>query len=200
MSQETQLKKEEILRRMPQIKEIKDTQLREQVIQIFQNHCPEYFWKIPASSSGKYHPRDTRGKHGLWLHCMRAFEAFEGLSASYKEQGKITEQEQDYGRAAILLHDLFKQGLPPRDQHHSTDDHDKVCRNYLEQKTELPEPILECIDSHNGPWYEGKTPEIPLEEVHHLADMISSRPNAYFEINQNLPEELKIITGELNYD
>ena len=146
-----------------------------------------------------YHPPDTRGKHLLWLHCKRAFAAFEGLSSSYVKQGLITEQQQDYGRAAILLHDLFKQGLPPRDTNHTSTDHDKLCRNYLEQHSDLPQPVLECIDSHNGGWSEGKNPENDLEQVHHLADMISSRPNVFISPNNALPEELELMTGKVSY-
>lgn len=191
VSSSENLSKKEVLRKLPEIEEINDRRLREQTIDVFANYAPEYFWKVPASSSGKYHPRDTTGEHGLWIHVKRSFQAFERIADSYEEQGKITSQERDYGRSAILLHDLFKQGLPPRDEEHTTKDHDKVCARFLERKTDLPQEVIDCIDSHNGAWNEGKDPEGDLEQIHHLADMVSSGRTIYIELLKPVPQELK---------
>ena len=169
--------------------------MREQVMQIFLHHCPDYFWQVPASSSGKYHPPDTRGRHGLWLHSVRAFHAFEDLSRTEVEMSRIDEKEVDYGRAAILLHDLFKQGLPPRDEHETQGDHDRVASRFLGRKTELPDEVLGLIDSHNGAWNQGKTPETVLERVHHRADYIVSRRQCHYEIPDPCEELQEVIRG-----
>jgi len=182
-----------VFRRLPEIRKIEDDKLREQVIDVFLNHCPEYFWRCPASSSGKYHPPDTTGKHGLWLHSKRAFHAFEDLARTEVEMGLIDEEDLDYGRAGILLHDLFKQGLPPRDEHHTVEDHDRIAARYLGRKTDLPDEVLGLIDSHNGAWYEGKTPETELERLHHRADYIVSRRSCQYEIPDPCEELEEVI-------
>lgn len=109
--------------------------------------------------------------------------------------GRIEKDDIDYGRAAILLHDLFKQGLPPRDEHHTQNDHDRVASRFLGRKTDLPDEVLGCIDSHNGEWYEGKTPETELELLHHRADYIVSRRPCHYEI-PDLCEELQEVIRE----
>jgi len=187
------LDREELFRRLPEIREIEDDELREQVIDVFLNHCPSYYWTCPASSSGNHHPPDTRGKHGLLIHSKRAFWAFEDLSRTEEEMGLIDEEELDYGRAGILLHDLFKQGLPPRDEHHTVQDHDKIAARHLGRKTDLPDEVLGCIDSHNGAWGEGKEPETELERLHHRADYIVSRKKCHYTIPDPCEELQKVI-------
>lgn len=171
------LSEEELLRRLPEIELIQDNQIRDSVIQTFQDHCPDYFWEVPASSSGKYHQTDVTNEQGLLLHTKRAFTVAQRICDSATYQGLISEEEQDILRASILLHDLFKQGLEPRDSHHTSDNHDRLAKEYLERKTELDPRILECIDSHNGGWGEGKKPENNLEQLHHMADMVGSDRN-----------------------
>lgn len=189
------LDREELLRRLPELQKIEDEKLREQVINIFLEHCPSYFWQCPASSSGKHHPPDTRGRHGLWLHSVRAFHAFEDLARTDVEMGLINKKELDYGRAGILLHDLFKQGHEPRDEHHTQEDHDRIAARYLGRKTDLPDEVLGLIDSHNGAWYEGKTPETELERLHHRADYIVSRKRCHYEIPDPCEELQEVIQG-----
>lgn len=108
---------------------------------------------------------------------------------------RIDEEDLDYGRAAILLHDLYKQGLPPRDEHHTVKDHDRVASRYLGRKTSLPDEVLGCIDSHNGAWNEGKTPETVLERLHHRADYVVSRKSCYYEVPDPCEELEEVIQG-----
>ena len=112
------------------------------------------------------------------------------------QQGAFTEEQVDYGRASILLHDLFKQGYEPRDEQHTQNNHDKLAARYLKQNYDLPEEIIGCVDSHNGPWYEGKEPETLLEKVHHQADLISSRKDARFDVLEPCKELQDIILDE----
>ena len=46
---------------------IQDEEVREFVIKFLHN-VPEYFWTVPASSSGKYHPQYALGEGGLARH------------------------------------------------------------------------------------------------------------------------------------
>lgn len=144
---------------------------------VFLEHCPNYFWAAPASSSGKYHPPDHRGKHGLLLHCKRAFVVYEELSSSFEAQGLIDGYELNCGRAAILLHDLFKYGIPGDEQRpeHTVSNHDRIASKLFERETSLPDEVVRCVDTHNGPWGSGSEPETALEHLHHWADMTASR-------------------------
>lgn len=193
MSDLPDLNKGELYRRLPELNNIRDPELENQLVEIFLDHAPEYFWTCPASSSGKYHPPDQRGKHGLWLHTKRAFTCFERLGRSYKADEKLTERQLDYGRAGILVHDLFKQGHEPRDEKHTSSDHDVIAYKYLKRETELPDEVLGCVVSHNGPWGEGRRPENVLEQVHHNADMIASDKNAFFKVQDPIPSEIQEI-------
>lgn len=164
------------------------------MVDVFLDHCPKYFWNVPASNS--YHQEDVRGAKGLWLHSCKAATVYEELKDSYVEMGLITEYELDCGRAAILLHDLFKRGLPGESGEalngSAVCDHDVVAAEYLKSHTELPREVISCVDTHNGPWYEGGSPSNSLEGLHHSADMIASRGCIHVEI-ENLAEELKSV-------
>lgn len=181
---------EKVVERFPEVKDIQDRDLRDGVVSVLDEHLPEYFWEVPASSTGKYHPRDHNQEYGLWIHTKRAFTAFERLSRSYKHQGKITEWDRDCGRAAILLHDMFKYGKPPERQEHTVDDHDFLAARFLDKNADLPTKVVACVESHNGPsdWGKGKAPETDLEQIHHLADMIASDRNGYFKIKEPIEE------------
>jgi len=175
---------QELERRLPEIQEIERTELREEVTRIFLEEVPEYFWDVPASSTGKYHPSDHNQDHGLWIHTKRAFTAFQRLSRSYENQGRINLYQKECGKAAILLHDMFKYGIPPERQDHTVSEHDVIAARFLEKNSDLPEEVIGCVESHNGPdgWGKGKAPETDLEQIHHLADMIASDKNGYFKI------------------
>lgn len=171
------LDKAELHRRLPEIKLIENASIRSQVETAFLNYCPTYFWKVPASSSGKYHQDDVVSSQGLWLHTKRAFTVGERIARSEKYRGNINQEEHDVLRASILLHDMFKQGLEPRDSKHTSDDHDLIVRQFLEREMNIDSRILDCVESHNGGWGEGKNPTTRLEDIHHLADMVGSDKN-----------------------
>lgn len=160
----------EVVRKLPEINEISSDSIREDTINAFVELCPDYFWEVPASSTGKYHPKDHRVEKGLWLHTKRAFTQYQRLAPSFYNQNKITKTEMDHGKSAILLHDMFKYGWPK--QNHTTKDHDVVAAKALDGY--VHSKVIGCVASHNGPWYEGPSPRNELEQVHHLADMAAS--------------------------
>lgn len=175
MNIDNSLTNNEVIRRFPEVTNIKSSDVRGSTIDAINDLCPDYFWEVPGSSSGKYHPEDHREERGLWLHTKRAATQFERLSPSYVSQGKITKHEQDCGRAAILLHDIYKYGWPK--QEHTTKNHDVVAAEILEEHADVPGEVIGCVETHNGPWYAGPSPRNDLEQVHHLADMAASDVN-----------------------
>jgi hypothetical protein len=183
---------DELLRRLPEINRIENPELRQKVESTFLELVPSYFWEIPASSSGKYHQNDAVGQHGLLIHVKRTFVVVERMIRSGKHSGMVSDTEADYLRAGILLHDCWKQGREPRGEHHTTDDHDVLARRILDRNTELPEEVLGLVESHNGPWKEGKEPENNLEQLHHLADMIGSSRNLIGKVYKPCEEVRKV--------
>lgn len=169
-SVDNSLDSHEVIRRFPEINKIDYDSIRQNTINAFVELCPDYFWNVPASSSGNYHPKDHRGDRGLWLHTKRAFTQYQRLAPSFHHQNKITKKEMDYGKSAILLHDMFKYGWPKQD--HTTKDHDVIAAKILDDY--LAGDVIGCIATHNGPWYEGPSPRSDLEQVHHMADMAAS--------------------------
>lgn len=88
---------------------------------------PEYFFHIPAPSSGKYHPPYALGEGGLVRHTKAAIGIFRALcSASVDEYYMLRDVDIDDGCidkeqlddeivVALLLHDGFKSGIQTED-------------------------------------------------------------------------------------
>ena len=70
---------------------------------------PDYFFKIPSSSSGKYHPAYALGEGGLVRHtkaCIRiAMELYRLEMFNH-----FSQLDRDYILASLILHDGFKNG------------------------------------------------------------------------------------------
>lgn len=176
--------REEALRRFPEITDIKDDRLREQVIQVVRE-MPDYFWTAAASS--KHHPPEHRARHGLWLHTKRVATAFERVAPSMVQQGFMEWQEVDYGRAACILHDMFKYGMPPTSADATVEDHDMIAASWLEKHTQLPDEVVGAVEAHNGPWYQGRPPKTHMEQMVHVADMMASDENARIAVKEPHP-------------
>jgi hypothetical protein len=163
--------REEAVRRYPEVEDIRDDTLREQVIAVIQEY-PDYHWTAPASSS--HHPPEHRQRHGLWLHTKRVCTTFERVSTSMVKQGHLEWPDIDCGRAACILHDMFKFGMPPTSVDSTSRNHDLLAANWLSQQTELPEQVCDCVEAHNGPWYAGSQPTSHLQQMVHVADLQAS--------------------------
>lgn len=165
---------DEVYRRLPEVNRINDNRLRQETVKAFVELCPSYFWEEPAAKYN-HHP-SHREELGLWLHTKRASTAYDRLCDSYVEQNLIDDFERDCGYAAILLHDMYKYGYPHKGK--ITKTHGETAARILSRETELPEEIIGCVRTHNGPWYEDAQPSNSLEQLHHLADMAASDVNA----------------------
>ena len=86
---------------------------------------PSYFWHVPASASGRFHPLDTLGEGGLVLHTRRAVY----LATEIAKVFKIDGAKLDVLRAAAILHDSFKNGLVDEDRTEA--DHPLIVRHQL---------------------------------------------------------------------
>jgi len=168
------LEEGELLRRLPEIKKIDDSDVRDCVIRTFLYGCPDYFWENPTSSSGKYHSPDERGKHGNWIHTKRVFSQYTNMSESYLEAGEIDEYQRDCGKAAALIHDMMKYGWPSDGNNHTVRNHDLIASSVARDIGGCPNEVYLLIHSHMGPWGEGMMPENRRQWLFHLADKSAS--------------------------
>lgn len=173
-------REEEIERRLPEVTLIEDDELRAQTLDALQRGVPDYFWEVPATASGKYHHPYARGRRGVWIHTKMVFTAFERKAESYVKRGVLTEYEADCVRAAILLHDMLKYGHSYGDGDDVARNHDLLAGQWLRRESELPADVIRGVECHNGPWYEGPTPqygEEPVADIVHMCDMDGSTAN-----------------------
>ena len=72
---------------------------------------PDYFFQIPASSTGKYHPKFTLGDGGLVRHVKVAVLIAKDLLSDPSIGDKYSDDEKDLMLMALILHDGLKSGL-----------------------------------------------------------------------------------------
>lgn len=161
---------------------IKDEFIKEFTKDMLTN-LPEYFFEIPASSTGKYHPSYALGEGGLVRHTKAAVGIAIELSNIYEFQGN----EFDCCISALLLHDGCKNGINGKAGDWTVFKHPLEMVNliedvYKEQTSEM-KLICDLISTHMGKWTynsytkqeELRKPETDLEMFVHLCDYLASR-------------------------
>ena len=161
------------------------------------NMLPDYFYEIPASTSGLHHPSFSLGEGGLVRHVKVAMRILEEM---FRDEafGTYDEYTKDLIRMALMLHDGFKSGVTYSG--HTSVDHPVIMSNYiLENKDMLliseedANYVSSLILTHMGPWNKDKNgnvimpvPKTREELLVHLCDYIASRNflNVYFENNE----------------
>lgn len=175
---------------------IKDEKIKESA-EIILNVLPDYFYIMPASTSGKYHPKFSLGVSGLVRHvkvaCKIGEELFKNSTFS-----TFDDHQKDLIRMAILLHDGLKSGYEYSE--HTCTEHPLLMKELLmENKEKLSmseadtQTVARLISTHMGPWTKDKkgnevlpTPKEKDEIFVHLCDYIASRNflNVSFEDNE----------------
>ena len=93
---------------------IKNKEIKQFVIDMFDKLCPDYFWTCPCSTSGKYHPQVSLGEGGLVRHTKLAvwwgLHLARALGNSPELRDIPQDQLLDEITATLLLHDLIKNG------------------------------------------------------------------------------------------
>ena len=152
---------------------IQDEELKQLTIEMLQV-IPQYFYDIPASSSGRYHPKFALGQGGLVRHTKAAIKiAHELLNLmQYSDIACF----HDEIIIALMFHDSFKLGKEKGE--HTLIEHPKLAadfvRNYRNNKQLQLIAIL--IESHMGQWNSDVLP-LPVTKTQqfvHLCDFISS--------------------------
>lgn len=158
---------------------------------------PDYFYEVPASSSGKYHSSTCLGRSGLVRHTkaatMIAMDLFRiGL---YNEM--FTSREKQLIIVALIVHDGLKSGCSKQD--YTCANHPLLISDLIQEKIGdmLPElemqQLLASIRSHMGIWnqdYRTKKEILPvpttdMEWFVHLCDYLASRPYLTYEFGKD---------------
>lgn len=147
---------------------IQNPELRDYTRNFLETETPEYFKEIPASSTGKYHPKYALGKGGLIRHTIAA--VYFGYEISKLEYLCFTQADRDKILCALFLHDTFKQGDGTA-AGNTVADHAKIAADKVAPKDGY---IAGLMLSHMGQWGYNK-PGGLKQFVVHLADYLASR-------------------------
>lgn len=177
-----------------ELSQIPNKQVRDFITYCLDN-APKYFYHIPASSSGKYHPLQDLGEGGLVRHTRAVFQV--GMDLLRCEQFV---EDNDINRtivgSASLLHDIIKNGIEGGE--YTVSEHpilacrfttsmliEYIITTAVNKRDDLIEIVLiieHCVRSHMGKWNTDRekneilpVPKTDLEKLVHLADYIASR-------------------------
>ena len=131
--------------------------------------APNYFWKIPSSSTGKYHPEDEHGEGGAVLHTKRVVRIVDDLCRNFD----IKNKDRDCVISAAIMHDFCKNGFPSNTGH-TVDGHGTLWVNILNQvvnkdlvlNSEVTKTISRLIACHMARF------DIPFVETSNKLDLI----------------------------
>ena len=152
------------------------------------NLLPDYFFEIPASSTGNYHPKFALNKKGLVRHTKVAVRMAYELLNTETFGNRFSDKEKDIIIMALVLHDGLKNGDPKSDFTRS--DHPLlISKLIMENKDNLKMAVddirLLCctIESHMGQWnldnFTKKEilpkPKTEMQRFVHMCDFLASR-------------------------
>jgi 23S rRNA maturation-related 3'-5' exoribonuclease YhaM len=158
---------------------------------------PDYFFEVPAASTGKYHPEYAQGDGGLLRHTKAAVRIGYELLDDPLIGDKYTSDEKDLMLMALLLHDGLKCGIPK--ERYTRFDHPILMANYIkENKDKLGledkeiEFLGEVIKTHMGVWttdYNGvevlEKPKTKYQNFVHMCDYLASRKCILLPFDEN---------------
>lgn len=159
---------------------------------------PDYFWTVPASSSGKYHPVFATGVGGLLKHTKAAARiAVELFRTGLWE---LTGDEKDLILVSLMIHDGFKLGKEK--ELNTRFDHPKIIAYEISHNEKLRNIIsgeqmnfvVGNTERHMGRWVSRKENEKPTLEkpktvsqrLVHLADYLASRKCIEFNFDAEI--------------
>ena len=158
---------------------------------------PDYFFEVPASSTGKYHPKYALGEGGLVRHTKSAVRMAYELLNNPIIGGKYTLHEKDLMIIALILHDGLKSGKEK--SQYTKVEHPLLASEFikdnmdqLEMNDEDIEFICEVIESHMGAWnkdFDGNEvlpiPRTKYQSFVHMCDYLASRKFITVDFDNN---------------
>ncbi len=165
---------------------IKNEKIKRSLIYMIEE-LPDYFFLVPAASTGKYHPEYAQGEGGLLRHSKAAFRIGYELLSNPIIGDKYTSDEKDLMLMGLLIHDGLKLGK--EDSKYTKFDHPILMANYIEEQKdnlelsdEQRKLVCAVIKTHMGPWtidYQGREvlekPKTKYQSFVHMCDYLASR-------------------------
>ena len=180
-----------------EINYIKNEKYKEN-IKVLIELLPDYFFEVPASSTGKYHPSFTLGDGGLVRHTKVAVRIAYELLNNESVGHSFNEDEKDLIIMALIMHDGLKSGLE-KSQYTAFDHPLQVCKYIVDNRDKLTlnedeiKLITDMISSHMGEWNTNNYSSVVLpkpsnkyQRFVHMCDFLASRKfiNVNFENNE----------------
>lgn len=169
---------------------------------------PDYFYTVPASSTGKYHPAYALGDGGLVRHTKAAARFAAHLLTLEQNRRQFSPMERDCIITAILLHDGWKHGKSGGG--YTIHEHPAICALWVQNEAKLSgiipqearDLIASGIASHMGEWNYSNRSEVILEKpvtelqkFVHMCDYLASRKD--IEVAFSNEQEAAAKTGTL---
>ena len=157
---------------------------RQEDIKYLINLLPDYFFKIPASSTGKYHPKFASTEHGLVKHTKAAVRIAYDL---FLINDSFSNDDKDLILMALIMHDGLKKGI--EEEEYTRFDHpllvsELIMKNASNLKMDIDQvrKICTMIESHMGKWNTNKYSKVvlplPIDKYQrfvHMCDYLASR-------------------------
>ncbi len=170
---------------MNEINYIKNEKYRKNA-KILIEGLPDYFFLVPASSTGKYHPQFAAKEGGLVRHTKAAVRiAYELLNSMIGDV--FTNDEKDLIILGLILHDGLKHGK--KQEKYARFDHPLLAADYVkESKDKLTfddneiKFLYNIISSHMGPYNTNAYSDVVLpipknkyQKFVHMCDLLASK-------------------------
>ena len=174
---------------------IKNERIKRSLV-IMLDKLPDYFYEVPASSTGKYHPEYALGKGGLVRHTKAAIRIAKELLDN-PSLNNFSDDEKDLLIFSLAIHDGLKSGL--KKSEYTLFEHPILISEYIkecEKDLELtPEEIIfisEAVLTHMGPWTKNykdeevlTPPTTKAQRFVHLCDYLARRKFLEIEFDKN---------------
>jgi len=184
---------------------IKNPQYKLLAENILEN-VPQYFFEIPASTSGKYHPAISLGDGGLVRHTKMVAKLM--ITLYNLKMWEFTDNQKDLLLIAAMSHDMIKKG--DNKTAHTVKNHAeyavafviKCIRNciisnilpdtdnyFLDSENDIHKYLIMPIETHMGEWGEKDTvpvqyPTTEPDKLLHVCDYLASKKFISIEITQ----------------
>jgi hypothetical protein len=176
---------------------------------------PDYFFEVPASSSGKFHSSLECSFGGLVYHTRSVAKVANYLVNLQQYTSKLNEVEKDCVICAALLHDCLKHDWENKTGF-SVHQHPVLAAEFVKTDSrldgivsdEIRVIIGDAVASHSGEWTTSKrskiilpSPQTLVQELVHLSDYIASRGDIHilFEGEDSKPKLPDINEYKLNF-
>ena len=148
---------------------------------------PDYFFQVPASSTGKYHPEFAQGDGGLVRHTKVAVRICYEMASNKCIGHSFKSDEKDLMMIALIMHDGVKSGIPK--EKYTRVDHPLLAAKLIrdnKDKIGLSDDeidfVCSVIESHMGEWntdFNGNevlpVPKNKYQRFVHMCDFLASK-------------------------